>query len=603
MSDTSGNSSKKKFDFNLLTRIFRYAKPYRVKFIFSLVLALVLALLSPLRPLLINQTLTEVNNASALKSIDVLNFLFWITFFQIALLLVETVIRFYFTYLSSWLGHRVVKDMRVHVFEKVLSLNLRQFDKTPIGTLTTRTINDLESINDVFAEGLIPIIADFLSIVAILTAMLYTDWQLTLVCLLPFPILILATYFFKESVNKSFVNVRNAVASLNAFVQEHISGMMVIQSFTAEKKEEQKFNLINQRHRNANIHAIFAYSVFFPVVEVVLALSLGILVWYAATDAFQMDPAEALQTSGKIVSFILLLNMLFRPLRVIADKFNVLQMGMVAGERVMVLLDNPDTLEDSASAKDYPIQGEIEFDRVSFSYDAHVPVLSEISFQASKGQTLAIVGPTGSGKSSIISLISRLYQHQSGTIRIDGKSIDEFSISSLRRGIAVVLQDVYLFSGSILDNLTLRNSEIEMERVVKAAQLIGIHDFIMKLPGGYSYEVMERGATLSMGQRQLLSFIRALLYDPAILILDEATSSVDSESEQLIQNAIEILTSGRTSIVIAHRLSTIQKADQILLLEKGRIVEKGTHKELVNRGGAYARLIELQSHSKNPEVF
>ncbi|MEY3432065.1 MAG: hypothetical protein RL131_1, partial [Bacteroidota bacterium] len=331
--------------------------------------------------------------------------------------------------------------------------------------------------------------------------------------------------------------------------------------------------------------------------------SLGILVWYAATSAFQMDAILALQTSGKIVSFILLLNMLFRPLRVIADKFNVLQMGMVAGERVMVLLDNPDVLENSPIAKDHRIQGEIEFERVSFSYLEGVPVLKEISFQVKKGKTLAIVGPTGSGKSSIISLINRLYQHQSGSIRIDGRPIEEFTLSSLRNGIAVVLQDVYLFSGSIFDNLTLRNPEIGMDRVEHAAQLIGIHDFIMKLPGGYSYQVMERGATLSMGQRQLLSFIRALLYDPAILILDEATSSVDSESEQLIQNAIEILTSGRTSIVIAHRLSTVQKADQILLLEKGRIVEKGTHQELINTGGRYARLIELQSHSKNPEVF
>ena len=594
MSGDIGKKEKKIFDFSLLLRIFSYAKPYAGKFRVSVVLTLTLAILTPLRPLIINKTLARVNEAGQSDYQPVLDFLIMVTIFQLIILVVEAVLRFYFSYLTSWMGHSVVKDMRVAVYQKILNLNLRQFDQTPIGTLTTRTINDIESINDIFAEGLVPILADFLSIVAILGAMFYTDWQLTLVCLIPFPLMIIATYFFKESVNKSFTQVRNAVASLNAFVQEHISGMQIIQAFTAESREKQRFETINRKHRDANIRAIFAYSIFFPVVEVVLAFAMGILVWYASRNASSLNTGSAIYVAGHIVSFMLLLNLLFRPLRVIADKFNVLQMGMVAGERVLKVIDNTDMVIDSPEAIDMPVQGKINFEQVCFSYNNDNQVLHNISFEVKPGETLAIVGSTGSGKSTIISLISRLYQHQSGSILVDDRPVEAYTLASLRKGIAVVLQDVFLFSGSILDNITLRNPAISRAEVETTAKMIGIHDFIMQLPGDYDYQVMERGTTLSLGQRQLLSFIRAMLFKPAILILDEATSSVDTHTEQLIQHAISVLTRGRTSIVIAHRLSTVQMATRILVLEKGRVVEEGTHSQLMQTGGYYAKLKELQ---------
>ena len=594
MSGDIAKKNKKIFDFSLLLRIFSYAKPYAGKFRISVVLTLTLAILTPLRPLIINKTLARVNEAGQSDYQPVLDFLIMVTLVQLIILVIEAALRFYFSYLTSWMGHSVVKDMRVAVYQKILNLNLRQFDQTPIGTLTTRTINDIESINDIFAEGLVPILADFLSIVAILGAMFYTDWQLTLVCLIPFPLMIIATYFFKESVNKSFTQVRNAVASLNAFVQEHISGMLIIQAFTAESREKQRFETINRKHRDANIRAIFAYSIFFPVVEVVLAFAMGILVWYASRNASSLNTDSAVYVAGHIVSFMLLLNLLFRPLRVIADKFNVLQMGMVAGERVLKVIDNNDMVTDSLEAVEMPIQGKINFQQVNFGYNSDNQVLHNISFEVNPGETLAIVGSTGSGKSTIISLISRLYQHQSGSILVDNKPVEAYTLASLRKGIAVVLQDVFLFSGSILDNITLRNPAITRAEVESTARMIGIHDFIMQLPGDYDYQVMERGTTLSLGQRQLLSFIRAMLFKPAILILDEATSSVDTHTEQLIQHAIGVLTKGRTSIVIAHRLSTVQMATRILVLEKGRVVEEGTHGQLMQTGGYYARLKELQ---------
>ncbi len=591
----SNSENKKIFNIQLLRRVFQYASPYKRRFYLSVALALILAGFSPVRPLLINYTLKKVNIEDGNVPV-LMDFLLTITIIQIVFLFIETATKFIFTYTTSWLGHKVVKDIRVKVFEKILHLNLRQYDKTPIGTLTTRTINDIEAINDIFAEGFIPIIADFLSVIAILSAMLYTDWRLTLICLIPFPLLIVATYFFKESVNKSFIAVRNAIASLNAFVQEHISGMQIIQAFTAEQREMKKFEQINQKHRNANIDAIFAYSVFFPVVEIILAISMGLLVWFAAKDALHIDSSEAKSISGNIVAFALLLNMLFRPLRVIADKFNVLQMGMVAAERVFIVLDNQDQLGDADEAEDISINGNIVFDHVGFAYQPGISVLKDVSFSIHEGQTLAIVGHTGSGKSTIINLINRMYQHQEGIISIDGIPIEKFSLQSLRSQIAVVLQDVFLFSGSIEENVTLRNSTISHEKVVEAAKLIGIHDFIESLPGGYAYNVQERGATLSTGQRQLLSFLRALLFNPSILILDEATSSVDSNTETLIQNAIEVLTKGRTSIVIAHRLSTIRKAHKIIVLDQGKLIEEGTHQELIASGGAYAKMIEAQLH-------
>ncbi|MGZ8550489.1 MAG: ABC transporter ATP-binding protein, partial [Chitinophagaceae bacterium] len=492
-----------------------------------------------------------------------------------------------------WLGQSVVKDMRVAVYKKILGLNLSQFDKTPIGTLTTRTINDIESINDIFSEGLVPIIADLLSIVCVLVYMFSVDPQLTLIALIPFPIIIIATYYFKENINRSFFKVRNAVAALNAFVQEHLTGMQVVQAFASEKRELEKFKRINRQHRNANIKAIFAYSVFFPIVEIVLALSIGLVVWWTAKEALSLQQSQ----QGIVIAFILCLNLLFRPLRVLADKFNVLQMGVVASERVFKVLDNDDFIPESHASAYKPahsLSGKVELDKVSFAYTNENYVLKNISFTINPGETVAIVGHTGSGKTTIISLLNRLYHIQKGAIHIDNVNIENYDLDFLRKNIGVVLQDVFLFSGSVMDNITLRNIEIPKEKVIEAARLIDMHDFIMRLPGGYDYNVMERGATLSMGQRQLLSFIRALLYNPSILILDEATSSVDTESEQLIQHAIDTLIKGRTAIVIAHRLSTIRKADKIIVLDKGEIKEMGTHEELLQTGGFYSKLHEMQ---------
>ena len=580
------------FNFSQLKRVFGFALPYKKKLINSIVLAIVLALMSPIRPLLIQYTINQIIPKG------VVYFLVIITLVQVGILIIETVFRFYFTFLTSWLGQTVVKDMRTKVYEKVLHLNLRQFDKTPIGTLTTRTINDIESINDIFSEGLIPIIADFLSIVAVLAAMLYINWQLTLICLIPFPFLMIATYFFKESVNASFIRVRNAISALNAFVQEHISGMQIVQAFAADEREFDKFKMINQEHRNANINAIFAYSVFFPVVEIILATSLGLLVWFAGFQVMHLPQAAALGIAGQIVSFIMMLNLLFRPLRVIADKFNVLQMGMVASERVFKVLDNEDFIIDEGNFSPTHIAGSVDFKNVYFGYDPTKPVLKNINFHLPAGQTLAIVGHTGSGKTSIISLINRLYHIQEGEILIDSVKIEDYSLDRLRQSIGVVLQDVFLFSGSVYENVTLRNDEISREKVEEIAKLIGIHDFILQLPGGYDYNVMERGNTLSLGQRQLLSFIRALLYNPSILILDEATSSVDTASEQMIQHAIEKMISGRTSIIIAHRLSTIRKANLIMVLDKGEIIEIGKHDDLLKANGFYAQLNKMQFQSK-----
>ncbi|WP_264897482.1 ABC transporter ATP-binding protein [Sediminibacterium sp. TEGAF015] len=599
----SAAEKKKIFDFSVLQRIFFFVKPYKKYFYLSLLLAIFMAVAAPIRPYLIQLTVNgstgKVNQVPDWVRFvlfgqdlsDVSRFIISVTIFQIGFILLETSIRFLFSYITAWMGQHVVKDLRVAVYKKVLGLNLRQFDQTPIGTLTTRTINDIESINEIFSDGLIPIVADLLTIIITLGTMFYMDWKLTLVCLTPFPIMIIATYYFKESVNKSFIQVRNAVAALNAFVQEHITGMQVVQAFAAEEKEANAFQEINKKHRDANIHAIFAYSVFFPVVEVVLALSMGILVWWIADKSLD---------AGMLVAFILYLNQIFRPLRVIADKFNVLQMGMIAAERVLKVLDNTDELPPSPADAYKPskIRGDIHFKQVSFSYTGNQNVLHGINFEVKAGETVALVGHTGSGKTSIISLLNRLYQIQEGEIAIDGVDISRWDTDCLRSGIGVVLQDVFLFSGTILENITLRNPAISIQQVEEAAKMIGVHDFIMQLPGGYQYNVMERGSTLSLGQRQLISFIRALLYDPAILILDEATSSIDTESELLIEKAIETLIAGRTSIVIAHRLSTIRKANQIIVLDKGELKEKGNHAELLRAGGFYARLHEMQFGKK-----
>ncbi len=598
------SSKKKKFSFSLLQKIFFFVKPYNSFFKISLVLALVMAFFAPIRPYLIQLTIDKVTKPNIQMpewlntlffNADVhlpVRFILYVTIFQIIFIFIESVIRFSFTFLTSWLGQNVVKDLRVAVFKKIVALPLKQFDTTPIGTLTTRTINDIESINDIFSDGLIPIISDLLIIIFTLATMFWMDWRLTLIALIPFPFLIVATYFFKESVNKSFVSVRNAVAQLNAFVQEHITGMSIVQAFAAEDREFDKFKKINKDHRDSNINAIFAYSVFFPIVELVLAISTGLAVWYVAGK--QLQP-------GLLIAFILYLNQIFRPLRVIADKFNVLQMGMIAAERVFKILEIPEEpgsilVEEKEATK---CSGKINFNQVWFAYNDENYVLKNISFEVKAGETVALVGHTGSGKTSIISLLNRLYPIQKGTIAIDDVNIDAYDLHDLRKQIGVVLQDVFLFSGSVMDNITLRNPAITREQVIAAAKLINVHDFILSLPNGYDYHVMERGSTLSLGQRQLISFIRAILYNPAILILDEATSSIDTESELLIQHAIDTLITGRTSIVIAHRLSTIRKANKIFVLDNGEIKEMGSHDELLAINGFYAQLHKMQFENGN----
>lgn len=568
-------------------RLLGYTRPYRKTLVLVITLSVILAALSPLRPWIIQQSVDKYISGKDWTG------LLWISVVHLAALLLESGLRFWFMYRAAWLGQRVVTDLRESVFKKLLFQNLGYYDRTPIGTLTTRTINDLESVNDVFSEGMLSIIADVLVIVFIIAAMLFTNWKLTVVCLVPFPILIWATYWFKNSVNASFQRVRNAVASLNAFVQERLVGMHLVQAFAAEEREFGKFNAINTEHRAANIKAIFAYSVFFPVVEIILAASTGLLVWYGAV---QIMGAEA--SAGVIIAFVIYLNNLFRPLRQLADKFNVLQMGLIAGERVFKVLDSDEQLQNNGTVEAQTLKGDVRFEDVQFSYDGETPVLRGISFHLPPGDTLAVVGPTGAGKTSLVSLLGRLYEIQGGKILLDGRDLHDYDVYSLRRKIGVVLQDVFLFSGSILENISLRDPTISKNQVIEVCRLLGLHEHIMRLPGGYDFPVLERGGTLSQGQRQLVSFARALLYDPAILILDEATASVDSESEILIQKAIDTLIADRTSIVIAHRLSTIRKAEKILVLKAGKIAEEGNHESLSQQGGIYAQMLRAAEESQ-----
>lgn len=564
---------------SLLRRVFSFTGPYKRSLYTSVFLSVVLAAAAPLRPYLIQLSVDRYIANGMLEA------LIWITVIQLGILLVENLLRFWFMYLISWLGQTVVNDMRKKVFSKILFQDIAYYDRTPIGTLTTRSINDLEAVNEVFGEGVISIVADVLTIIAIIIVMIATDWQLALICLTTFPAIIIATYIFKESVNKSFQRVRNAVAQLNAFVQEHIVGMYIVQAFAAEKREGDKFNAINKEHRDANIKAIFAYSVFFPVVEIIATIAIALLVWWGAVRMMHFETSP-----GVIIAFVMYLNLLFRPLRMLADKFNVLQMGMVAAERVFTVLDSEEHLKNNGTHQPNRVKGEVTFEEVHFGYKPDVPVLKGVSFNLQAGKTMAVVGHTGAGKTSIISLLNRLYEINSGSIKIDGTDIREYDVHNLRSHIGIVLQDVFLFSGSIYENITLRNKDISLEEVQRVTKMLGMHDHIMKLPGNYDFNVMERGNTLSQGQRQLLSFARALLYQPSILILDEATSSVDSESEQLIQQAIDTMTQGRTSIVIAHRLSTIRKADEIIVMDKGRIIEQGNHSSLLAAKGSYYQL-------------
>lgn len=579
MSSVSG----KAFDNKILRRIYTYLKPYRKVFYLSVGLTILLAILAPVRPYLVQYTIDHFilkDDAQGLLNMVLL---------MLGILAVQTFVQYYHTVLTNWLGQSAILDLRKLVFSHLISLRLKYFDHTPIGTLVTRAVSDLETIADVFSEGLIVIIGDILQIIVIIGVMLYVDWRLTLISLATIPFLLIATYIFKERTKKAFQDVRVEVAKLNTFLQEHISGMRITQLFVREEAEMEKFKLINRRHRKAHIKSVWYYSIFFPVVELMSATSIGLLVWYGSKEV--LDGSISL---GVIVSFIMYLNMLFRPIRELADKFNTLQMGMVSSERIFNILDTNEQTPNEGTISDITLNGRIHFDKVSFAYNDSNYVLKNISFTVEAGKTLAIVGATGAGKSSIINLLNRFYEINEGSISIDGIDIKDFELSFLRSKIATVLQDVFLFSDTIEENIRLKNPDISREKIIDAAKQVGAHDFIMNLPGGYDYNVMERGATLSSGQAQLISFIRALVYEPSILVLDEATSSVDTETEELIQTAIQKLMKNRTSIVIAHRLSTIQNADQIMVLDQGEIIEKGTHQELLRLNGAYKRLYELQ---------
>jgi ATP-binding cassette subfamily B protein len=570
-------------DMKVLRQLYTYVKPYQKQFYFLVFLTLALAILAPTRPYLIQIAIDEHvaigDSAGLIRIIYIL----------VGLMIIQALAQWAHTYYSGWIGQVIIKDIRVRLYKHLLKLRLQFFDNTPIGRLVTRNVSDIETLADVFSEGLAAIIGDLLQIVTILGVMFYIDWKLTLVSLCTLPLLIISTYVFKEKIKVTFNDVRNAVANLNSFLQEHITGMTIVQLFNREQREFDKFKEINREHRAAHIRSVLYYSVYFPVAEIIQAIGIGLVVWYGAVGVLGMD----LQI-GILISFIMYLQLFFRPIRMIADRFNTLQMGVVSSSRIFKLLASSEHIANEGSFNPEKIQGNVRLDQVWFAYKEEDYVLKNISFEAKKGQTIALVGATGAGKSSIINLISRFYEINKGAITIDGTNIQDFELSALRKHIGVVLQDVFLFSSSIYQNITLGNPNITKEQVLAAAELVGASKFIEKLPGGLDYNVMERGATLSVGQRQLISFVRAMVYNPEILILDEATSSVDSETEELIQESIEKMMQGRTSIVIAHRLSTIQKADQILVLNKGEIVETGTHQSLLEKGGYYTQLHQMQ---------
>lgn len=578
------NSKIKGSDWATLKRVIKLALPFRRLFFSSLLLGILVSVVTPLRPYLIQLTVDKNIIERNGEGLELMGMILLLS------LIVEFLIKYAFGLNSTKLGQTIMLHLRTTLFNHVQSMRLRFFDKTPVGIITTRTINDIEAINNIFSEGIITIIADVLTLIFVIAFMVYINWKLALVCLTTFPIILFATYVFKEKVRVSFNDVRDKVAQMNAFVQEHISGMRIVQIFNAEQREFEKFDKLNQEHYTANNKSVLYYSIFFPVVEVILALAISLLIWYGANQVM-----NGFATVGVFTSFILYLNLAFRPLRMLADKFNTLQMGIIASQRVFRLLDINEKIEDNGEVAPDKINGTIEFKNVWFAYNKEEYVLKDISFRVEAGKTLAIVGATGSGKSSIINILNRFYEINKGVIYLDGIDAKQYRLNALRSYIGTVLQDVFLFSGSIMDNITLKNPAIAEEQVIAAAKLVGAHDFILELPNGYQQNVMERGSTLSVGQRQLIAFIRALVYNPQILILDEATSSVDTESELLIQHAIDTLVKGRTSIVIAHRLSTVQNADKVLVLDKGEIKEIGTHDELLNKpNGYYKRLYEMQ---------
>lgn len=584
MSKVSG----KAFDFNLLKKVLQYSKPYKRVFALTILSTILLAVLSPLRPWLIQYT---IDNYVAIPNSEQL---LKMVLLMIGILIFESIVQFFNTYYTNWLGQTVIKDLRVNLFRHILNFRLKYFDNTPIGTLVTRIISDIEAIADIFSEGLLVIMGDLLKIIAVIAVMLYADVKITIISLSVLPILFIATSWFQKSIKKAFQDVRTQIAQLNGFVQEHITGMSVVQIFNREDVEFEKFKAINAKHRDANIDSIWYYSIFFPVVELLLAASIGLLVWWGTGSVIKEEVSL-----GTLIAFILYLHMLFRPIRELADKFNTLQMGMVASERVFKILDLNETIENKGKLNMDNVKGKIDFQNVWFAYNNEDWILKNVSFSIDEGKSIALVGPTGAGKTSVINLFGRYYEYQQGKILVDGHDLREYEITSLRKNIAFVLQDVFLFSDTIANNISLNDSSISREEIIEAAKAVGAHNFIMNLPGNYDFNVMERGGMLSVGQRQLIAFIRAYVQNPKILVLDEATSSVDTETEQLIQLATNKLTENRTSIIIAHRLATIQKADKIIVLDHGEVLEQGSHQELLKQNGQYKRLFELQFNGNN----
>lgn len=571
-------------DFKVLKRLFGFARPYIKRFYFLVFITVLLAVLTPVRPWLVQQAIDEY------VPVGDYNGLVFMVILLIAHLILLAIVQYLHTYLSGWIGQTIIKDIRIKLYHHLIKLRLKYFDNTPIGRLVTRNISDIETLSNVFSEGLAALIGDLLQLVVLIGVMFYKDWQLTLISLSTLPLLIFSTYVFKEKIKVTFNDVRNAVSNLNSFVQEHVSGMSIVQIFGAEKREHQKFKEINEEHTKAHIKSVLYYAIYFPVAEIIQAIAIGMAVWYGARNILISSDTGP----GMIIAFIMYIQMFFRPIRMIADRFNTLQMGIVSSNRIFDVLDSKEHIADEGDFIPENFRGDVSFKNVWFAYNKEEYVLKDISFEVKEGETVAMVGATGAGKSSVINLLSRFYEINKGNISVDGRDLKEYDLSGLRENIGVVLQDVFLFSDTIRQNITLGNPDITEEQINYAANLVGAKKFIEKLPGGLDYDVMERGATLSVGQRQLISFVRAMVYDPKIIVLDEATSSVDTETEELIQNAIEVLMKGRTAIVIAHRLSTIQGADKIIVLDKGEIKEIGTHQGLLDLGGYYAELHQMQ---------
>ncbi len=575
----------KAFDRRLFARVVDFVGPYKGLFWSCFALTILLSLIGVARPVL----MADMIDKHAMRGdMHGLVMLMWLV---TGLLFLEGFVQFFQAYWTSRLGLNVTFDLRQKLYARIVDFRLRYFDRTPIGTLVTRVISDIETVDEIFSQGLLMIMGDILKLIVVVVVMFVVNWKLALLSLTPIPVLFWATNIFKNSIQKSFQDVRTQVARLNAFVQEHIQGMGIVQLFGREKQEFEKFRSINREHREAHIRSVLAYSIFFPVVEILSAIAIAFLLWWGVGDVLQ-----GIATFGELIAYIQFINMLFRPIRQLADRFNTLQMGMVGSERIFKVLDTDARIDDSGTLSTAGLSGDIRFENVTFAYEEGNPVLHGVSFEAKAGEMIALVGATGSGKSSIVNVLSRMYEFQEGRVLLDGRDIRSYSLDALRRSVGVVLQDVFLFSDTVLNNITLNDEHITREQVIEAAKAVGAHDFIMALPNGYDTDVRERGSVLSTGQRQLLAFIRAYVHKPVVLVLDEATSSVDSISEQLITEATERITQGRTSVVIAHRLSTVQKADRILVVDSGRIIEQGAHQELLSRNGAYKKLYDLQFH-------